>query len=180
VTIISTAAVKRDKFWGNGLFWTARPSKTNWARQLLEKASTMQSQGGALFLKSDRIIQINRIAETPRKIATFSSWTRFLHFQGRTESQGVGIFIRADLGGHPVVRTFVLGLLALTASTSSFAQSNSPLPPGKPAGVHEAMARSTENALLIGMSVVGLGIGIVWAMHAKGSSSTTSTTSTSP
>lgn len=79
-----------------------------------------------------------------------------------------------------MVRTFGLGLLALTASTSSFAQSNSPLPPGKPAGVHEAMSRNTENTLLISLAVVELGIGIVWAMHAKGSPSTTSTTSTSP
>jgi hypothetical protein len=75
----------------------------------------------------------------------------------------------------------VLLALALLASASAFAQSNAPLPPGKPAGVKTAMSESTEGvglAVIIGTAALG---GIILAMsHRHAKTASTATTSTSP
>lgn len=63
-------------------------------------------------------------------------------------------------------RLIALAALLLPLATDAFAQTDSPLSPGKPAGVHEAQNNHTfENTLLIGMSVVGVGIGVIWALN---------------
>jgi|HubBroStandDraft_5_1064220.scaffolds.fasta_scaffold2240431_1 hypothetical protein len=82
------------------------------------------------------------------------------------------------------MRLAAIALWAVCFSTNVFAQTgsplaDSPLPPGKPAGVHQAVARGTENAILIGVGIIGLAIaGVLIAKAEK--SSTSSATSTSP
>jgi len=78
------------------------------------------------------------------------------------------------------MRIFALGLTALIASTNAHAQSNAPLPPGKPAGVKAAFSKVTENYILGGMLVLGFAIAAVAADRAKPSSSANAATSTSP
>jgi hypothetical protein len=53
------------------------------------------------------------------------------------------------------------------------------LPPGKPAGVHQAVAQRTENAILIGMGIAGIAVSAFLVANA-GKSSSNSATSTSP
>jgi hypothetical protein len=77
------------------------------------------------------------------------------------------------------MRIVALGLAFLIASTPSFAQSNGPLPPGKPAGVKAAFSKTTENYILGGMVILGFAIGAVLADRAK-APSTSAATSTSP
>jgi hypothetical protein len=92
-----------------------------------------------------------------------------------------GSYMPKEIQGR---RLIAAALLLLSLATNAFAQADSPLPPGKPAGVHEAQSKHAfENTLLIGMSVVGVGIGFLWAIQAGRSSSpaaATATTSTSP
>ena len=76
------------------------------------------------------------------------------------------------------MRLAAFALLAVSFSTDVFAQTDSPLPPGKPAGVHQAVARGTENTILIGVGIVGLALAGILVAKAKAPSS--ATTSTSP
>jgi len=76
------------------------------------------------------------------------------------------------------MRLAAFALLAVSLSTDVFAQTDSPLPPGKPAGVRQAVARGTENTILIGVGIVGLALAGILVAKAKAPSS--STTSTSP
>jgi hypothetical protein len=76
------------------------------------------------------------------------------------------------------MRLAAFALLAISFSTDVFAQTDLPLPPGKPAGVHQAVARGTENTILIGVGIVGLAIAGILVTKAKAPSS--ATTSTSP
>ena len=79
------------------------------------------------------------------------------------------------------MRIVALGLAALMAINNAFAQSNAPLPPGKPAGVKAAFSKVTENYILGGMLVLGFAIAAVAADRAKpSSSSANAATSTSP
>jgi hypothetical protein len=77
------------------------------------------------------------------------------------------------------MRLAAFALLAVSFSTDVFAQTDSPLPPGKPAGVHQAVQQSTENAILIGLGVAGIGLTAILVADALKSSSS-STTTTSP
>jgi hypothetical protein len=76
------------------------------------------------------------------------------------------------------MRLAAFALLAVFFSTDVFAQTDSPLPPGKPAGVHQAVQQSTENAILIGLAAAGVGLTAILVASALKSSS--STTATSP
>jgi hypothetical protein len=75
------------------------------------------------------------------------------------------------------MRLAAFALLAVFLSTDVFAQTD--LPPGKPAGVHQAVQQSTENAILIGLGVAGVGLTAILVANALKSSSS-STTATSP
>ena len=77
------------------------------------------------------------------------------------------------------MRLAAFALLAVSFSTDVFAQRDLPLPPGKPAGVHQAVAQSTETALLIGIGVAGVGLAAILVANALKSPSS-STTTTSP
>jgi hypothetical protein len=82
------------------------------------------------------------------------------------------------------MRLAALALASLFLSTHVFAQTDSllagaPLPPGKPAGVHQAVAQRTENAILIGMGIAGIAVSAYLVAEA-GKSSSNSATSTSP
>ena len=70
--------------------------------------------------------------------------------------------------------------LSLSIAAPAFGQTAAPLPPGKPAGIHQAVLQSTENAILIGMLVLGAGACILAvAKGSKGSSTAAAVTSTS-
>ena len=79
-------------------------------------------------------------------------------------------------------------LLAMTMSTTAFAQTDAPLSPGKPAGVHEAQMTMSSDMLLIlgGVAVVGAAIAIAASNHHSSTTgggtttTTTTTTGTSP
>jgi hypothetical protein len=77
------------------------------------------------------------------------------------------------------MRLAAFALLIASLGTNAFAQTDSPLPPGKPAGVHQAVKQSTENAILIGLAVAGVGLTAILVANALKSSST-SATGTSP
>jgi hypothetical protein len=92
------------------------------------------------------------------------------------------------------MRLAAFALLAVSFSTNVFAQAglplasaplvsarlaDSPLPPGRPAGVHQAVQQSTENAILIGMGVAGIAVSAYLVATAK-KSSASSATATSP
>jgi len=77
------------------------------------------------------------------------------------------------------MRLAAFALLAVFLSTDVFAQTDSPLPPGKPAGVHQAVAQSTETAILIGIGVAGVGLTAILVANAL-KSSPSSATATSP
>lgn len=79
-----------------------------------------------------------------------------------------------------MMRTLVAAILSLAVATSALAETPGPLPPGKPAGVHQAVAQSTENTILIGMMVIGAGISAMLVAHAVKGSSSSAATSTSP
>ena len=70
-------------------------------------------------------------------------------------------------------------MMALFIPVAAQAQTDPPLPPGKPAGVKQAMSKTGEVYLLGGMLVLGLGFALVYASHVTGSSSSAAT-STSP
>jgi hypothetical protein len=70
--------------------------------------------------------------------------------------------------------------LPLLMLAPAFGQTETPLPPGKPAGVHQAVQVSTENALMIGMLVIGAGLSALLVIQASKSSSTSAAVSTSP
>jgi hypothetical protein len=69
-------------------------------------------------------------------------------------------------------------LAVLLLSSSAFAQTGAPLPPGKPAGVHAGALHTTENVILISMMAVGVGVAALLVAHAKAPAS--SAISTSP
>jgi hypothetical protein len=82
------------------------------------------------------------------------------------------------------MRLAAFALLIASWGTNVFAQTNAPLPdsllsPGKPAGVHQAVKQSTENAVLIGLAVAGVGLTAILVANAL-KSSPTSATGTSP
>jgi hypothetical protein len=77
------------------------------------------------------------------------------------------------------MRVLALVSVALSLGTDAVAQTDSPLPPGKPAGVHQAVQQSTENAILIGLGVAGVGLTAILVANALKSSSSSATT-TSP
>jgi hypothetical protein len=82
------------------------------------------------------------------------------------------------------MRLAAFALLAVSLSTNVFAQTvpplpDSPLSPGKPAGVHQAVQQSTETAILIGVGVAGIGLTALLVANAL-KSSPSSTTGTSP
>jgi hypothetical protein len=75
-----------------------------------------------------------------------------------------------------------LSLSLLMVAPSAFGQTDdAPLPPGKPAGIHQAVLQSTENTIMIGMLVLGAAAaGILVSQRLKSSSTSAATTSTSP
>jgi hypothetical protein len=82
------------------------------------------------------------------------------------------------------MRLAALALVSFSFSTHVLAQTDSflpgaSLPPGKPAGVHQAVAQRTENAILIGMGIAGIAVSAYLVAQA-GKSSSNSATSTSP
>jgi hypothetical protein len=82
------------------------------------------------------------------------------------------------------MRLAAFALLIASSGTNAFAETGAPLPdsplsPGKPAGVHQAVAQSTETAILIGIGVAGVGLTAILVANALKSSSTSATT-TSP
>ena len=82
------------------------------------------------------------------------------------------------------MRSTIAVLLAMTISTSAFAQADSALAPGKPAGVHQAQMTMNGDLLLIlgGVAVVGAVVAIAASNHhsssAGGGTTTTTTTTT--
>lgn len=82
------------------------------------------------------------------------------------------------------MRTIAL-LLAMTMSTTAFAQTAAPLSPGKPAGVRQAQMTDNDEFLLIGAGVAAAAaIAVLASNHhhaaAAGTTTTTTTTTTSP
>ena len=78
------------------------------------------------------------------------------------------------------MRPVVFAALFLFAGQSAFAQTTPPLPPGKPAGVRQAMSEHGEGVLLIGIVAVGTGVTALLVANAVKGPSSTATTSTSP
>ncbi len=77
-------------------------------------------------------------------------------------------------------RLIASGLLFFSLVTNAFGQTDGPLPPGKPAGVHQAVLQSTEDTILIGMLVLGAGACVIAVAEGSKGSSTSVATSTSP
>lgn len=75
------------------------------------------------------------------------------------------------------MKIVALGLMVLPISTGAFAQSNSPLPPGKPAGIRQAELHTAEDNILIGMIALGaVATAILMASASKGSTTNAATT----
>jgi hypothetical protein len=78
------------------------------------------------------------------------------------------------------MRPVAFAALFLLAAQNAFAQTTPPLPPGKPAGVRNAMSEHSEGILLMGIVAVGAGVTALLVANAVKGSSSTATTSTSP